>query len=160
VGIYLAVASLLLTASSALMNANPQGDTIIPIATIQKWCLPITFAVLACLAVLIAFLLIRTRVGLIYEVAKMNALLGLPIGRVQRIGVLSIFFILQTIISLAGGCAAALASVFMLHLGDAQAHAAWPGVLIGVVVTAFLLALYVVTVLHTTSDKRLQQIGK
>ena len=35
-----------------------------------------------------------------------------------------------------------------------------PAVLIGVAVTALLLALYVVTVLHTTSDKRLQQIGK
>jgi len=160
VGIYLAVASLLLTASSALMNANPHGDIIVPIATIHRWCLPITFAVLAALAVLIAFLLIRTRVGLIYEVAKMNALLGLPIGRVQRIGVLSIFFILQTIISLAGGCAAALLSVYLLRLGDSQAHAAWPAVLIGVAVTSFLLALYVLTVLHTTSDERLQQAGK
>jgi hypothetical protein len=160
VGIYLAVASLLLTASGALMNANPPGDMIVPIATIQTWCLPLTFAVLTGLAVLIAFLLIRTRVGLIYEVAKMNALLGLPLGRVQRIGVLSIFFILQTIVSLGGGCAAALLSVFLLHLADRQAHAAWPAVLIGIGVTACLLLLYVFTVLHTTSDKRLQQIGK
>src|SRR5438477_6916624 len=64
VGIYLAVASLLLTASSALMNADPRGDTIIPIKSIQRWCLPITFAVLAGLAVLVAFLLIRPRGGL------------------------------------------------------------------------------------------------
>jgi hypothetical protein len=160
VGIYLAVASLLLTASCALMNANPRGDTIVSIAAIQKWCLPITFAVLAGLAVLIAFLLIRTRVGLIYEVAKMNALLGLPIGRVQRIGVLSIFFILQTIISMAGGCASALLSVFLFHLGDAPSSATWPAILVGFAVTAFLLALYVLTVLYTTSDTRLQKIGK
>jgi hypothetical protein len=160
VGIYLAVASLLLTASSALMNAKPPGDTIIPITTIQRWCLPITFAVLAALAVLIALLLIRTRVGLIYEVAKMNALLGLPIGRVQRIGVLSIFFILQAIISLAGGCASALLSVFLFHLGEAPSGASWPAILVGFAVTALLLALYVITVLHTTSDKRLQQVGK
>jgi hypothetical protein len=159
VGIYLAVASLLVTASCALMNAGPRPDAIIPIATIQRWCLPLTFAVLAGLAVLIAFLLIRTRVGLLYEVAKMNALLGLPIGRVQRIGVLSIFFILQTIISMAGGCASALLSVYLFHLGDAPNSSGWPALLVGVAVTAFLLALYVLTVLYTTSDKRLQQIG-
>ena len=44
----------------------------------------------------------------IYEVAKMNALLGLPVGRVQRINPLSIFFIMQAIISVAGGASAAL----------------------------------------------------
>src|SRR5262249_1271631 len=37
VGLFLAVASLLVTASSALVNANPRGE-IIPIAEIQKWC--------------------------------------------------------------------------------------------------------------------------
>jgi hypothetical protein len=82
VGIYLAVASLLLTASGALFHAKPEGPLIIPITEIQRWCMPIAFAVLAVLALFIAFLLIRTRVGLIYEVAKMNALLGLPLGRV------------------------------------------------------------------------------
>jgi hypothetical protein len=160
VGIYLAVASLLVTASSALMGANPSGELIIPMETIHRWCLPITFAVLAVLAVLAAFLLIRTRVGLIYEVAKMNALLGLPIGRVQRVGILSIFFILQAIISLAGGCSSGLFSAFMWRLSDPSANAVWPATLIGVAVAVLLLLLYVVTVLYTTSDKRLQQIGK
>jgi hypothetical protein len=160
VGIYLAVASLLLTASSALMNASPRGDTMIPITTIQRWCLPITFAVLTGLAVLIAFLLIRTRVGLIYEVAKMNALLGLPIGRVQRVGVLSIFFILQAIVSLGGGCASAILSVFLFYLGNPQTDATIPSVLIGFAVAALLMILYVVTVLYTTSDNRLEKIGK
>jgi hypothetical protein len=160
VGIYLAVASLLVTASCALVNANPRGDLIIPLIIIQKWCLPITFAVLAVLAVLVAFLLIRTRAGLIYEVAKMNALLGLPIGRVQRIGWLSIFTILQTIISLAGGCSSALFSAFMLHLADPHTNPAWPAILIGIAVTGMLLFLYVATVRFITSEKRLQGIGK
>src|SRR3954464_15526497 len=84
VGIYLAVASLLLTASGAIFHANPRGDLIIPMDKIQRWCLPVTFGVLTLLSFFIDFLLVRTRVGLIYEVAKMNALLGLPMGRVSR----------------------------------------------------------------------------
>src|SRR6516164_238911 len=36
VGIYLAVASLLLTASAAIFHAIPQGDLIIPITEIQR----------------------------------------------------------------------------------------------------------------------------
>ena len=162
VGIYLAVASLLVTASCALVNANPRGDRdlIIPLTVIQRWCLPITFAVLAVLAVLVAFLLIRTRAGLIYEVAKMNALLGLPIGRVQRLGWISIFTILQTIISLAGGCSSALFAAFMINLAEPNMNAAWPAILIGVTVTALLLFLYVATVRFITSEKRLQGIGK
>src|SRR5262249_35771907 len=100
VGLFLGVASLLITASGVIYNANPQGDLIIPIEKIQRWCFPLAFAALTVLAVLIAFMMIRTRVGLIYEVAKMNALLGLPVGRVQRIAPLSIFFIMQAIISL------------------------------------------------------------
>jgi hypothetical protein len=160
VGIFLAVASLLVTASSALVNASPQGDLIVPLEHIQRWCMPFTFGTLTVLAVLVAFLLIRTRIGLIYEVAKMNALLGLPSGRVQRVGILSIFFIMQTIVSLAGGCSAGLFSVFMLHLADPESNAVWPAFLIGALVTGLLLALYVVTVLHTTSDRRLQQVGK
>jgi hypothetical protein len=160
VGIYLAVASLLVTASAALMNAKPEGDLIIPLAVMQKWCLPLTFAVLAVLAVLVAFLLIRTRAGLIYEVAKMNALLGLPIGRVQRIGWISIFTILQTIISLAGGCSSALFAAFMINLAEPNMNAAWPAILIGIAVTGLLLLLYVATVRYITSEKRLQGIGK
>jgi hypothetical protein len=162
VGIYLAVASLLVTASCALVNASPnrERDLIIPLAVMQKWCLPLTFAVLAVLAVLVAFLLIRTRVGLIYEVAKMNALLGLPIGRVQRIGWLSIFTILQTIISLAGGCSTALFVAFVLHLSHEGTITVWPAITSGVAVTVLLLFLYVATVRYITSEKRLQGIGK
>jgi hypothetical protein len=162
VGIYLAVASLFLTASGAILNAKPEGALIIPIDEIQRWCLPITFAVLAILAFFIAFLLIRTRIGLIYEVAKMNALLGLPIGRVQRINPLSIYFIMQALISVAGGAAAALFTIFMIRLDQPEAihFAVWIGVVVGVVVTAALIALYIVTVNYTTADHRLQQQSK
>jgi len=160
VGIYLAVASLLFTASSALVSANPRGDLIVPIVKIQRWCLPITFAILTVLAALIAVLLIRTRVGLIYEVAKMNALLGLPIGRVQRNSPLSIFFILQTIISLGGGVSAALFSVWMLHLADqAWEHTLWPALGVGALCTGLLMALYIITVNRITSDERLQKVN-
>jgi hypothetical protein len=161
VGIYLAVASLLLTASSALLNANPKGDLIVPIEEIQRWCLPATFAALAVLAVFVAFLLIRTRVGLIYEVAKMNALLGLPNGRVSRISPLSLFFIMQAFISLAGGGASGLLSIFMIRLADAQAaHVHWWAGAIGAVVALALLLLYVGTVCYTTSDRRLGVASK
>jgi len=158
VGIYLAVASLLLTASGAIFHAQPQGSLIIPVQEIQRWCLPITFGGLTILAVFMAFLLIRTRVGLIYEVAKMNALLGLPIGRVQRVSPLSIHFIMQALVSCAGGASAAIFTVFMIRLEnpDAVYSAVWIGVLIGVIVTALLIALDIVTVNYTTSDKRLQ----
>jgi ABC-type uncharacterized transport system permease subunit len=159
VGIYLAVASLLLTASSALFHAHPQGDLIIPVDKVQRWCLPITFATLTVLAVFVAFLLIRTRAGLIYEVAKMNALLGLPLGRVQRLSPLSIFFIMQVIISLAGGLSAGLFSVFMIYLADPYPeHALAWGFAIGTAVTISLILLYMVTVTYITSDKRLQNL--
>src|SRR4051812_3360714 len=101
-GIYLAVAGLLWTASAAIMNAKDNDAYIIPLSRVQRWCMPLTFGVLAVLAVFIAFLMIRTRIGLIYEVAKMNVLLGLPVGRVKRINPLSIFFIMQAMISVAG----------------------------------------------------------
>jgi hypothetical protein len=159
VGIYLAVASLLLTASGAMIHASPQGDLILPLEQIQRWCLPLTFGTLTVLALFIAFLLIRTHVGLIYEVAKMHALLGLPPGRVSRLSPLSIHFILQALISLGGGISGALFSAFMLALEKpGLEHVALPAALIGVGVTVALLLLYIATVLHITSDRRLQQL--
>src|SRR5438876_2094331 len=62
VGIYLAVASLLWTASAAMLNAKPSVALFVPIEIIQLWCLPITFAALTILAVFTGFLLIRTRI--------------------------------------------------------------------------------------------------
>lgn len=160
VAIYLGVASLLVTASSALLNAEPQGDLIVPLAEVKRWCLPVTFGTLTVLAALVALLLVRTRVGLIYEVAKMNALLGLPVGRVKRINPLSIHFILQSIISLAGGLCGGLFSVWMLRLSDPSAEVAVPAALIGVAVTGLLLLLYVLSVVRITSDERLERAAK
>jgi hypothetical protein len=158
VGIYLAVASLLMTASGALYHANPQGDLIIPLTAIQRWCLPLTFGTLAVLAVFVGLLLIRTRAGLIYEVAKMNALLGLPLGRVSRVNVLSIHFILHAMISVAGGMASALFAAYMLTLaGDGHEQVALPSTLIGMAVAVALMILYVITVTYVTSDRRLQR---
>jgi hypothetical protein len=158
VGIFLAVASLLLTASGAIFHAQPEGPLIIPIDEIQRWCLPITFGTLTVLALFMAILLIRTRVGLIYEVAKMNALLGLPIGRVQRLSPLSIHFILQLLMSCAGGASAAFFALYMVRLRspDAVHLAVWIAAVIGALVAAALMALYIVTVNITTADHRLQ----
>lgn len=161
VGIFLAVASLLLTATGAIFHAQPTGDVIIPIEKIRKWCLPITFGALTVLAVFMNFLLIRTRIGLIYEVAKMNALLGLPVGRVKRNSPLSIHFILQSLISLMGGASAGLFATFMFYLADAEASLVglW-ATLIGAAVALALMLLYLLTVNHTTSDQRLQGLTK
>lgn len=160
VGIYLAVASLLVTASGAILHANPPEPLTVPMHEIQRWCLPLTFAVLTVLAGFMAMLLIRTRVGLIYEVAKMNALLGLPIGRVQRIGPLSIHFVLQVLISVGGGLSAALFMVFVLRpsYADAPMTAVLIGVLVGILITAILITSYILTVIYTTADHRLQKL--
>jgi hypothetical protein len=163
VGLFLAVATLLWTASSSLLNAdaNATGALLIPLGVIKQWCLPVTFGTLTVLSLFVAFLLIRTRIGLIYEVAKMNALLGLPVGRVQRVSVLSLFFIMHALISLAGGGCATLFSMYLLRLGGVELeHLLVPAVFIGVAFAALLVALYVVTVLHTTSDRKLQGAGK
>src|SRR5206468_5813069 len=117
--------SLLWTASGAILNAKPLDHLIVPIAAIQRWCLPVTSGTLAVLAMFTGFLLIRTRIGLIYEVAKMNVLLGLPVGRVQRVNPLSIFFILQAMVSLAGGVSASLLAAQLLWLADAAHPATW-----------------------------------
>jgi hypothetical protein len=157
VGLYVAVASLLWTASSALLNAHHNDHLIVPIETVQRACLPATFATLGVLALFAGFLLIRTRIGLIYEVAKMNALLGLPVGRVKRVNLLSIFFIMHALISLAGGCSGALFAYHVMLAGGWTGDRLWlycTG--IGVAISALLVLLYVGTVLYTTSDKKLQ----
>lgn len=151
VGIFLAVAGLLWTASAAVLNAHDEPHYIIPLATVKRWCMPFTFGVMTVLALFVAFLLIRTRVGLIYEVAKMNVLLGLPVGRVRRLSPLSIFFIMQVMVSLAGGCSAGLLAAHLLRLAEVE-HPAILSTLIGAVVCVGLVALYIVTVERTTSD--------
>jgi hypothetical protein len=161
VGIYLAVASLLYTASGAVLNAKPSVRLMVPIEVIQYWCLPITFAALSVLALFTAFLLIRTRIGLIYEVAKMNVLLGLPVGRVKRIGFLSIFFIMHLLISLAGGGSGLLFTYHVLYQGPgSERRALTISIAAGVVIASFLIFLYVATVLFTTADRKLSDTGK
>jgi hypothetical protein len=159
VGLYLAVASLLLTASSALLNAKPTGLLIVPIEDLQRWCLPVTFGILTVLSLFTDFLLIRTRTGLIYEVAKMNTLLGLPIGRVKRIGPLSLFFIMHLLTALAGGGSAALFAYHLLVYFQAlPGFEMLASIGIGVLITMFLVALYIGTVNYVTSEKRLGSI--
>jgi hypothetical protein len=162
VGLYLAVASLLWTASSALLNARPAGHLLVPIETIQRWCLPATFGTLAVLALFVGFMLIRTRIGLIYEVAKMNALLGLPIGRVKRVNPLSLFFLMHLLVSVAGGCSGGL---LVAHLTYNQNTANTTGLLLGSLlsgsaITLLLILLYVGTVLYTTADRKLISSSK
>src|SRR5713226_2433793 len=159
VGIYLAVASLLWTASSAILNASDANNEtlLVPLGVIKRWCIPATAGSLAVLALFVGFLLIRTRIGLIYEVAKMNVLLGLPVGRVKRIGVLSIFFIMHALIGLAGGCSAAVFSYHLLVNPNRRSPTLDPtaliwSILIGVLFTGTLMIFYVVTVLQTTGD--------
>lgn len=162
VGVYLAVASLLWTASSAILNARPGVRLMVPIEKIQYWCLPITFGTLTVLALFTALLLIRTRIGLIYEVAKMNVLLGLPVGRVQRVNLLSIFFLLHLLISLAGGASGMFLAYQLFNAAgaDTPRSVLLPSVLIGSGITLALVLLYIGTVRLTTSDQRLQNIGK
>lgn len=162
VGIYLAVASLLWTASSALLNVKPENlrHLIVPTETLQRWCLPATFLACTVLALFVSFLLTRTRIGLIYEVAKMNVLLHLPIGRVQRINPLSIFFILHALIALLGGCSGALFLLYVLvALGwPSSWHTlAWSSVG-GLIIGIALELVYVLTILHTTNDRKLQSV--
>jgi hypothetical protein len=156
VGIYLAVASLLYTASTALLNVPPTTKLLVPIGELQRWCLPVTFGVLTMMALLVGLLLVRTRVGLIYEVAKMNALLGLPSGRVQRVNPLSIFFLMHLLISAAGGLSGALFALQLLYKDDHQGSAVAYSVLIGCGITLLLVLLYIGMVVYTTSDKKLQ----
>jgi len=163
VGLFLAVATLLWTASSSVLNADAHatGELLIPLGVIKQWCLPVTFGTLTAFSLFVSFLLIRTRIGLIYEVAKMNVLLGLPIGRVQRVNVLSLFFIMHAMVCLAGGGCGALFSMYLLRMGGMELeHVPVPAVLIGLGIALLLLVCYVLTVLHTTSDKKLQKAGK
>jgi hypothetical protein len=157
VGIYLAVATLTWTASATILNAKPTAPLLVSIESIQRWCLPVTAGILTVLALFTAFLLIRTRIGLIYEVAKMNALLGLPIGRVKRVNAFSIFFVMHVLVSLAGG---ASGTFFVYHLlrycdPDGTGHVVLSATA-GLVITAGLVGLYVVGVLKTTGDQKLQ----
>ncbi len=161
VGLYLAVASLLWTASTGMLNAKPTGQLIVSIEIIQRWCLPVTFGILTVLALFAGFLLIRTRIGLIYEVAKMNVLLGLPVGRVKRVNPLSIFFIMHLVVSLAGGISGALFAYHLLVYAEVAAGVQLlTSMLLGAAIVVLLVLVYIGTIVHTTSDQRLANAGK
>jgi hypothetical protein len=58
VGIYLTVASLLLTACGIMLNAHvDEGVMIVPMDSIKRWCLPVTFAILTVLALIMALMM-------------------------------------------------------------------------------------------------------
>ena len=178
VGIFLAVASILVAAATGLLNVKAEVVPIIPLRTIQYWCLPATFGTLAVLAVFISFLLIRARIGLIYEVTKLNALLGLPSKRVERVNPLSIFYIMHLLVVVLGGASAGLTAAMVaygrfaasparppapgspeaLNPGEGGPEIAVP-LGVGIVVTLLyivgLLALYYSTVLRNTTEAKM-----
>lgn len=177
VGIFLAVASILVAAATGLLNVKAEVAPIVPLRTIQYWCLPVTFLTLAGLAVFISFLLIRARIGLIYEVAKLNALQGLHSKRVERVNPLSIFYIMHLLVVVLGGASAGLAGAMLaygwlaeaavaaapgspeaLNPGEGGAEVAVPlgvGVFVTLGYIAGLLGLYYLTVLRNTTDAKL-----
>jgi hypothetical protein len=157
VGIFLAVASLLFAASSALLNARPEVVPIIPLKAIQYWCLPVTFGTLAVLAVFISLLLIRARIGLIFEVTKMNALVGLPSKRVERINPLSIFYLMHLLVVMLGGASAGFtAGMLASAQGDGTAGAIGTGTVVAVAFIALFQALYYLTILRATTAAKLE----
>lgn len=160
VGIFLFVASLLIGSSSALLNAHPVIDPIIPLAAIQYWCLPVTFGTLAVIAGFISLLLIRARIGLIYEVAKMHTLLGLPLGRVERVNPLSIFYLMHLLVATLGGASAGLTwGMISGHLARSTGDPLSPilqGMGVALAYLILLELLYYLTILRATSDAKLR----
>lgn len=159
VGIFLFVASLLITASTSLIGAKVDDRLIVPLATLQFWCLPVTFATLAILGAFMSLILIRTRIGLIYEVAKMNAMLGLPSERVKRVNPLSIFFLMHLMVVVLGGASAGLAAGMLIgHLSPGAAVPA--GVVLAFAYIALFQASYYWTILRATSETKLREAGR
>ncbi|MBX6312593.1 MAG: hypothetical protein IRY99_06690 [Isosphaeraceae bacterium] len=169
VGIFLFVASLGFGSSTALLNAPERVETIVPLRAIQYWCLPATFGTLAVIGAFTSLILIRTRIGLIFEVVKMNALLGLPAERVKRVNPLSVFFLMHALVVLLGGASAALAAGMLAwhgrnplprldEPGRGSAMALSTGLIVFSVYVGVLLLAYYGTILRATSEPRLQQV--
>ena len=154
VGIFLFVASLLFGASTALLNAPARVEPIIPLAPIQYWCLPVTFGVLAIIGAFVSLILIRTRIGLIYEVAKMNALLGLPSSRVRKVNPLSIFFLMHGLVVVLGSASAGLAAGMLGYRMGGPAPAV--GLVAGVLYATAFQTAYYLTILNATTESKLQ----
>jgi hypothetical protein len=161
VGIFLFVASVLIGATSGLLNAHPVVDPIVPMQAIQYWCLPVTFGTLAVIALFVSLLLIRIRIGLIYEVAKLNVLLGLPSERVKRVNPLSVFFLMHLLVVVLGGASAGFTGMLLAYRSISNPTDAYSGPLmigfgISIVFILVLMATYYLTILHTTSDMKLK----
>ena len=158
VGIFLLVASVLINASSGLLKTELPVDPIVSMRAIRYWCLPVTFGTLALLGGFTSLLLIRSRIGLIYEVAKMNVLLGLPSKRVERVNPLSIFYIMHLMVAVFGGASAGFtAGMLCLHRWGV-ASAIGIGVAVGLLYILLFQAIYYVTILRNTTDTKLQTV--
>jgi hypothetical protein len=169
VGIFLAVASILVAAATGLLNVKADVAPMVPLRVIQRWCLPATFGTLAVMAIFISFLLIRARIGLIYEVAKLNTLLGLPASRVKRVNPLSIFYMMHLLVVVLGGASGGLATALVVYGALApEAGSGGPagegpgalvplgaGLLVAVAYIGGLLSLYYTTILRNTTDAKL-----
>jgi hypothetical protein len=158
VGIFLLVASVLINASAGLLkvDGSTPADAIIPMPAIRHWCLPVTFGTLAVLGIFTSLLLIRTRIGLIYEVAKMNAMLGLPSTRVERVNPFSIFYLMHLMVAVLGGASAGFTAGMLLHPNSA---AIGLGLVVGVIYVLAFQSLYYVTILRATTETKLQAAG-
>src|SRR4051812_8427014 len=158
VGIFLGVASLLFAASSALLNARPEVVPIIPLRSIQYWCLPFTFGTLAVIGIFNSLLLIRARIGLIYEVTKMNMLLGLPTKRVERVNPLSIFYLMHLQVVALGGASAGLTSGMLANAsGKTTGGSLTIAIIVGLSYLALLQSLYYLTILRATTETKLKK---
>lgn len=157
VGIFLGVASLLFAASTALLNVAPTVVPILPLKAIQYWCLPVTFGALAVIGGFISLLLIRARIGLIYEVTKLNTLLGLPTKRVERVNPLSIFYLMHLLVVVLGGASAGFTAGMLLFDSEAESSQAirW-GLVSALGYVALFQATYYLTILRATSTTKLQ----
>ena len=156
VGIFLLVASVLINASAGLLKTELPIDPIIPMQAIRYWCMPVTFGTLAVLGGFTSLMLIRSRIGLIYEVAKMNVLLGLPSKRAERVNPLSIFYLMHMMVVVLGGASAGF-TYGMLSLRDATAGTAGgQGLAVAVMYVLLFQALYYITILRNTTETKLQ----
>jgi len=159
VGIFLFVASVLFGASTALLNVRADVTPILPLKAIQYWCLPVTFATLAGIGLFVSLILIRSRIGLIYEVAKLNALLGLPTGRVTRVNPLSIFYLMHLLVVLLGGASAGFTAGMLAHgKGWSDEESVAIGLVVALAYIVALEAAYFVTILRATSEARLAEV--
>lgn len=155
VGIFLLVASVLVNASSGLLKTELAVDPIIPMQAIRYWCLPVTFGTLAVLGGFTSLLLIRSRIGLIYEVAKMNVLLGLPSRRVERVNPLSIFYLMHLMVAVLGGASAGFTYGMLSLRHSTVTTASGQGLAVAIMYVLLFQTLYYITILRNTTETKL-----